>query len=336
VVSPPLASNGSGFNARKDYINRVAAVAKNVFIAGDEVDITGLVIAGCSNLKMELKKSKNLDPRLYAVLFPLVDVSYGGRAGLQEAIRLSEELISDFAIGQERQMLEKFFHAMSTEGNYACGVQNVMKVLELGAVQDLICWENLPTVRYVLRNEVADETRIVFSNPKKKRDSGDDIADLMGKNCEDYQLWHIQSSCPLIDWLCEHYTEFGISLSLVSKTSSVGSQFVNGFEGIGALLRFSVEDWHEDSESDDGWLSDDGDYNQFSDDTDWNSDEEDELEDDWLCSGARDELSTSSSDDMSDSPVVGMVEESSPAEECEIPISFNPQATPFVPSFLKN
>ena len=45
----------------------------------------------------------------------------------------------------------------------------------------------------------------------------------------------------LVDWICDHYQDFGCKLRLVSDKSAVGSQFVIGFGGIGGILRWKVD-----------------------------------------------------------------------------------------------
>lgn len=46
-------------------------------------------MAGSGDFKSELKGYTNLDPRLHSKIISLVDVSYGGVNGLNQAIELS-------------------------------------------------------------------------------------------------------------------------------------------------------------------------------------------------------------------------------------------------------
>ncbi len=41
-----------------------------------------------------------------------------------------------------------------------------------------------------------------------------------------------------LEWLAEKYKDFGAALEFVSDRSSEGNQFVKGFGGIGAMLRY--------------------------------------------------------------------------------------------------
>lgn len=61
-----------------------------------------------------------------------------------------------------------------------------------------------------------------------------------------------------LEWLAEKYKDFGANLEFVSDRSSEGNQFVKGFGGIGAMLRYKVNfeqlaDFEEEDEFYDGW-----------------------------------------------------------------------------------
>jgi len=55
------------------------------------------------------------------------------------------------------------------------------------------------------------------------------------------QDWTVKSSMPLLDWILEHYGEFGAEIELISDQTDVGAQFVKGFGGLGGLLRYQTE-----------------------------------------------------------------------------------------------
>lgn len=43
-----------------------------------------------------------------------------------------------------------------------------------------------------------------------------------------------------LEWLAENYQNYGATLEFVSDRSSEGNQFVKGFGGIGAILRYKL------------------------------------------------------------------------------------------------
>lgn len=50
----------------------------------------------------------------------------------------------------------------------------------------------------------------------------------------------IVSQESFLEWIAEHYKDFGTTLEFVSDRSTEGNQFVKGFGGIGGILRYKV------------------------------------------------------------------------------------------------
>lgn len=69
---------------RHNYVRKVAEIAKQLFIANDKVNVTGLVLAGSADFKTELAQSDMFDQRLAAKIIKVVDVSYGGDNGFNQ------------------------------------------------------------------------------------------------------------------------------------------------------------------------------------------------------------------------------------------------------------
>ena len=64
---------------RHNYVRKVAETAVQFFIAGDKVNVAGIVLAGSADFKTELSQSDMFDQRLQAAILAVVDVSYGER-----------------------------------------------------------------------------------------------------------------------------------------------------------------------------------------------------------------------------------------------------------------
>lgn len=54
-------------------------------------------------------------------------------------------------------------------GKYVFGVQDTLHALEMGAVETLICWENLDITRYKLKRANGEE-KIVHLRPDQEKD----------------------------------------------------------------------------------------------------------------------------------------------------------------------
>ena len=80
---------------RHNYVRKVAEVAVQNFITNDKVNVKGLILAGSADFKTDLAKSELFDPRLACKVISIVDVSYGGENGFNQAIELSAEALAN-------------------------------------------------------------------------------------------------------------------------------------------------------------------------------------------------------------------------------------------------
>merc|ERR1712183_6466 len=76
---------------RHNYVRKVAETAVQYYITNDRPNVTGLILAGSADFKSELSQSDMFDQRLQAKIIKLVDVSYGGENGFNQAIELAAE-----------------------------------------------------------------------------------------------------------------------------------------------------------------------------------------------------------------------------------------------------
>lgn len=68
-------------------------------------NVTGLILAGSADFKSELSGSDMFDPRLQTKVLKLVDVSYGGENGFNQAIELSQECLANVKFIQEKKLI---------------------------------------------------------------------------------------------------------------------------------------------------------------------------------------------------------------------------------------
>jgi peptide chain release factor subunit 1 len=140
----------------------VAEHAVQHFITNDRVNVSGLVLAGSADFKTELNQSDIFDPRLAAKVLKVVDVSYGGENGFNQAIELAAESLANVKFVQEKKLIQKYFDEISLDsGKYCFGIEDTLKGLEMGAVETLIVWENLDITRYVLRNAAGGASSVL-------------------------------------------------------------------------------------------------------------------------------------------------------------------------------
>jgi len=220
---------------RHNYLRKVADTAVQFFIAGDKPIVQGLVLAGSAEFKLKLLQSDMFDPRLANIVLKTVDVSYGGENGFNQAIELSGDALRDVKFVREKKLLTSFMGEIAKDsGRSVFGVKETIAALELGAVEELIVFEDLDVDRYVLKNKETGEERFVYLSSEQAKNSAF-FKDPAGNDLE------VFDKTSLVDWLSENYVQFGAKLAYVSNKSQEGSLFCRGFGGIGGLLRYKLD-----------------------------------------------------------------------------------------------
>ncbi|CAH8510417.1 unnamed protein product [Schistosoma margrebowiei] len=221
---------------RHNYVRKVAETATQLFITNDRPNIEGLILAGIADFKSDLGQSDMFDQRLQAKLIKIVDISYGGETGFNQAIELATDTLSGVKFIQEKKLIQRYFDEISQDsGKYCFGVEDTLKSLEMGAVETLVVWENLSVNRYVLKVPNSEGNRIIHLRPDQETDRRHFVDPETGSDLEilDTQL--------LLDWLALNYRSFGTTLEIVTDKSQEGAQFVRGFGGIGGILRYQLD-----------------------------------------------------------------------------------------------
>lgn len=239
---------------RHNYVRKVAETAVQLYIANDKPNVTGLILAGSADFKTELSQSDMFDQRLQTRILKLVDVSYGGENGFNQAIELASEVLANVKFIQEKKLIGRYFDEISQDtGKFCFGVDDTLKALEMGSVDILIVWENLEIQRFVLKNHSLDEEKVLHLRPDQERDQTNFVDQSTGVELE------LIEKISLLEWLANNYKNFGATLEIITDRSQEGAQFCKGFGGIGGILRYRVdfqsmdyaaEDWMDDSDDD--------------------------------------------------------------------------------------
>ncbi|AFZ79791.1 eukaryotic peptide chain release factor, putative [Theileria equi strain WA] len=233
---------------RHNYIRKVAENAVLMFITNDKPNVTGLILAGNADFKNDLAASDMFDQRLAAKVLKIVDVSYGGENGFQQAIELASECLSNVKFVHEKKVIKRFFDEVAHDtGKYVYGVQDTIQALEGGMIELLIIYEALDIVRVSLKNPVTGEesVKLLSADEENKEEHYKDGAVELD----------VVDKLPLIEWIINNYQNYGSALDFVTNKSQEGSQFHSGFGGIGGILRYKM-DMNDYGEA----YSDDGDF----------------------------------------------------------------------------
>jgi len=241
--------------ARHNYLTKVAEFAVKCFIDPETslLNVVGIVLAGSAEIKDHLNDPKILDPRIQSKILGTVDISYGFKQGLSQAVELAAEILKGVSLITQKKLVQKFFSEISQDtGKFCFGITDTMTALEAGAIETLIIWDKCNLSRFKASNSVTGTEEILFGTDDKPPVK-DDI--------------EIIESELLLDWLVDHYKEFGTQLEIIQDSTPEGSQFCQGFGGFGGLLRYKMFEVSEaDSGKDeepDGEGSDSEDFSEY-------------------------------------------------------------------------
>jgi peptide chain release factor subunit 1 len=215
------------------YTSEIAEAATKHFIdtATHKVNVKALIVSGSANLKNEL--IKKLDPRIQRSIVNTYDVQYSGEAGFAQTLVLCEADLTDCRYAVEKSLLAKFFNCISSdEGLYSYLPVDTIYALEAGAVETLLVWNELPLLRVEMFQPSTGAKKVVYTTGAKTTQE---------EKPTETESWEVTASVPLLDWILDHYKDFGSDVQVVSGNSTLGAQFVQGFGGIGGILRYPVE-----------------------------------------------------------------------------------------------
>lgn len=129
-------------------------------------------MAGNAGFKTELSETEMLDKRLLPVIVAVVDVSYGGENGLNEAITLAADALTNVKFVAEKKLVSKFFEEIALDsGMVVFGVEDTMKAMEVGALETMMLFEDLEVNRYVVKNPLKGDQKVLLLNPSQEKNT---------------------------------------------------------------------------------------------------------------------------------------------------------------------
>jgi peptide chain release factor subunit 1 len=221
--------------AIEQYLKTVSEKCDDLFLSKNRENllVNGLVIAGSANLKNVLHSEapKLMDYRLSSKILQVFDTQYGGYQGFIEAIEKAKPLMSNLRYTQEQELINEFMELIIQDSlRYAFGLEDTIYALENGYVEKLLVHDEYNVHRCVIKeNPLLEETVVKYLTPEK--------------------MLHLSSNVQVVEhtlllkYLLEDdfvQTKYGCSIELVSDATSESQQFIQGFGGIAAVLRYDV------------------------------------------------------------------------------------------------
>ena len=217
------------------YFNRLATITREYFI--DIYPIKGLVISGPGPTKEEFINDNYLEYRLQNMIIATIDASYSGSEGIREAFAKSSDILSNFRMVEEKQIVEKLFNEINNNtGLGIYGLDDIINHLKNNIVGKIIITNNIELYRIEskckkcehIQEKIVERIKVI---PTK--------TELQNSSCPSCQSTDINVfDQDIIDYIAILALKTGTSVEVISGVSEHGTMLAS-IGKIGAILRYN-------------------------------------------------------------------------------------------------
>ena len=124
-----------------DFYKRVADSAMKEFTYMK--DLKGIIVGGPGTTKQNFYDGNYLNQELKSKVLGLKDLTYTNPDGLKELVNLSDDILKETEVNEEKKIIEKFLYSLSKAPPLAVyGYEQTKLALEMGAVEHLVIIDN--------------------------------------------------------------------------------------------------------------------------------------------------------------------------------------------------
>lgn len=211
--------------AEQDFYKRISEKLNAALVPYGE-KLLGILIGGPGMAKQFFIEKDLIDHRLKGKILATLDLSYTDEGGIRELVQRADIVLKDTDLVRERKVMNDFMAMLAKGGLATYGEKEVIKALENGMVRTVLVSEGLEwTVYKVLDQENNAEKYIVDKNNSFK---GADKLEVI-------------EEMEYIDYIEELASKTSAKVSVISVESPEGEQFLKGFGGLGATLRYKMD-----------------------------------------------------------------------------------------------
>jgi len=217
------------------YFNRLATITREYFI--DIYPIKGLVISGPGPTKEEFINNNYLEYRLQNMIIATIDASYSGSEGIREAFAKSSDILSNFRMVEEKQIVEKLFNEINNNtGLGIYGLDDIINHLKNNIVNKIIITDNTELYRIEskckkcehIQEKIVERIKVISTK-----------TELQNSSCPSCQSTDINAfDQDIIDYIAILALKTGTSVEVISGVSEHGTMLAS-IGKIGAILRYN-------------------------------------------------------------------------------------------------
>jgi peptide chain release factor subunit 1 len=212
-----------------DFMKKVGDVASQQF--SELRDLKGVIVGGPGPVKDKFVEGKFIRYDFQEKVISVVDTSYTGEYGLEEAVNRSEEALKEASVMKEKKLLERFFDELGKDSGLAVyGLEEVVQAVKSGSVEILLISEHFDWIKARLKcGKCGDEKEVFMERKKAER-----------RKCEKCEeLYEILAEKDLTDEIIKISENMGTEVEMVSSETKEGNQ-LKEMGGIGGILRYKA------------------------------------------------------------------------------------------------
>jgi peptide chain release factor subunit 1 len=223
--------------AAHEWFVKIGDKASEIFL--NQENMKGIFVGGSGPTKQYFVEEGYLHYEIQNKVLEVFDTGYTDEFGLKELVGVASEKMSDLKISREKKVMKRFLSEVtkSEKSLAAYGEEQIRRALEMGIVDTLILSEELRRYRVTLKCQSC--------NYSEQRTVTEEVLDeLNGSTCSSCQndsAIEVVDKIDVINELSELAESTGAKVELVSRTSEEGDSLYRAFNGIAAILRYSVD-----------------------------------------------------------------------------------------------
>jgi len=217
------------------YFNRIAQITREYFI--DIYPIKGLIISGPGPTKEEFVNDNYLEYRLQNMIISTIDASYAGAEGIRESFTKSMDILSNFRLVEEKQIVEKLFKQInSNSGLGVYGLNEILNYLKNNVVDTIIVTDSIDLYRIESKCSKCENIQENIVERTKVIQTKTELKNTPCSSCKSLGVIVLEQD--IVDYISLLGAKTGTNVEVISGVAEHGIMLSN-IGKIGAILRYN-------------------------------------------------------------------------------------------------
>ncbi len=207
------------------YYQRVGESMDSAYLG----KVKGVIVGGPGPTKDFFLKAKPFNYQIK--ILGVVDTGYTDEYGIREVLEKSETILAEQEAVKEKILVDRFIKEVAADGLATYGEKEVRAAIETKQAEKVLLSEGLEYIAAVYKCPSCGNTgRKIFREKAEDR--------IPCTKCSSEMRF--ENEKPLLDDLEDFARENDIPVEIISTNTTEGAQFLTGFGGIGAFLRYKT------------------------------------------------------------------------------------------------